>query len=156
MRPFFLLFSSAAIAIAVACGGKVSGGVDQGDGGPGSSGSGGSSGSSSGSAADNSCFETSGSSQACLTCVESQCASTLSSAESGCSAFLSCECPGGIYDQSVAESCAPLADQGSCEGSVEELGACEMQYCETPCGAVSSSGGSSSSSATTLCSDRSG
>jgi hypothetical protein len=145
MRSFVLLFSGVML-LAAACGGKVTGG-GQGDGGPGSSGSGSSSSgssSSSGGGNFNSCLETSSTNQACSSCIETECAATLSSAESGCSDLLHCECPGGVFSESAAASCSSLAQEPSCTGPAQQVDDCEQQNCASQCD--TSSGGSASSS----------
>jgi hypothetical protein len=141
MRSFLLLFSSGVLVLAAACGGKTVGTI-----GPGGTGSGSSGGNSSGSGSGaNSCFESSGVSQACISCIETQCASQLGAAESGCSDLLSCECPGGIYSATAAEACAAKAQESSCPDATSVLDQCEEQFCVNAC-ETSSGGGSSSGS----------
>ncbi len=131
----------ALLVLAAACGGKISGGVGQGGGSSGSSSGGTSSGGSS-SGGTNSCLETSGGSQACISCIESECGSQLTTTESGCSALISCECPGGIYSVTAANSCTSLGMEPSCMDTLPPLDACESQFCAGPCsGGGSSSGG---------------
>jgi len=137
----------AVLVLAAACGGKVSGGAGQDDGGQGSSssgGSGGSSGSSSG--GDNSCLETSGSPPACISCIESQCGAQLSAVESGCSDLLNCECPGGVYNATAAQSCSAPGQQASCTGPAAQIDQCVTENCQSQCDTGSSGGGGSSSS----------
>jgi hypothetical protein len=154
MRSFLLLFSSGVLALglAAACGGKVTPAIGQGgDGGSGSSGggsSGGSGGSGSGSSSGNvnSCLETSGSSQACISCIETECGPSLASVETGCIDLINCECPGGIFSESAAQACAAKAQEVSCTGPAQQIGQCETQYCESACVTSSSGGGGGSSS----------
>jgi hypothetical protein len=132
------------LVLVAACGGKVSGGGGGGGSSSGSSG-GGSGGSSSGGGA-NSCLETSGSSPACIACIENDCASQLASVETACSDLLACECPGGVFSTVAAEMCSPKAEEPSCMNAVPAIDSCEEQYCESACATSGGGGGGSSSS----------
>jgi hypothetical protein len=152
MRSVVLLFSGVMV-FAAACGGKITG-AGQGDGGPRSSSGSGSSGSGSSSSSSggnvNSCLETSSTNQACISCIETECAATLGSVESACSDLLNCECPGGVFSETAAPSCSSLAQEPSCIGAAEQVDDCEQQNCESQCetssGGGSGSGGGGSSS----------
>ena len=123
--------------LAAACGGKVSGSGTDGS----SSSSGGASGSSGGVA--NSCLVTGGTSQACVTCVESVCTSELGAFETGCSGLLACECPGGVFSANAAETeaCTSTAEAPECTSTLPALASCEAQYCEGPCRTTNDSSG---------------
>jgi len=84
---------------------------------------------------------------ACSSCAESNCGSQISGYESGCSDYLSCICPGGSYNGSLAQQCVSKAQESSCTPAAESVGTCVQQHCASQCGASgSSSGGSGSGS----------
>ena len=104
----------------------------------------GSSGASSGASSGgifNSRLQTSNSPPACISCIESQCGSQLALVESGCSDLLTCECPGGVYNQSLAQACSPKAQEPSCTGPVAQIDQCVTQLCVSACEVSSSSSG---------------
>jgi hypothetical protein len=93
---------------------------------------------SSGNSNDNACFESAGEqngeTQACVSCIESKCASQLSTYESACATYISCICPGGTFGGSgVEDACG--SDLGSAcllagEGNVQ----CAEDMCTSQCG----------------------
>jgi hypothetical protein len=137
-----------AVASLMACGGAIA--TPLGDGGPGSSG--GSGGGSGGGSAVDSCLVSS-SSDACLTCIESQCGSQLTTFESGCNDYIACVCMSGTFSEAAAESetCQEKAEEVSCQSGEQNLAPCLEQNCEGQCVTTtmgSSSGPSGSSGGT--------
>jgi hypothetical protein len=103
--------------------------------------------SSSNGSADNSCFESSGASSACVSCAESKC--NVSALESGCSDLIKCECPNGTYSQTAAASCMTQEQESSCQSAISTLTSCENANCASECSSTSSSGSGSSSGSST-------
>jgi hypothetical protein len=85
------------------------------------------------------CFESSAPNQGCIDCVKAMCPSQLAAAESGCADLFACECPGGYYVPSLAESCAAKAQEASCTSPASAFGQCEAQSCGGECTTASSS-----------------
>jgi hypothetical protein len=121
--------------------GSSSGGVctGSGSGGGSGSGSGGGSGSGSGGTAMQ-CLQSS-STSACYNCIATACAAQLSAVETGCSAYISCVCPGGVYDANNVQACSPQEQVSSCMGVIPPLGTCEAQSCASACTTTVTDGG---------------
>jgi hypothetical protein len=91
----------------------------------------------SGNSNDNACFESaseqSGQTEACLGCIESKCASQLSTYESACATFLSCVCPNGTYEGSATDACG--SNLGSaCLLAEQDNVQCAEDMCASQCG----------------------
>jgi hypothetical protein len=69
----------------------------------------------------------------CVTCVQSACASKLSGVVTGCSAYLSCVCPGGTYDESAQAMCASEENVASCAAASDALESCKKASCASSC-----------------------
>ena len=86
-------------------------------------------------------------SSSCSSCVQSNCGSQLSDYENGCSAYISCICPGGNYDSCAATSCQSQLTGTACTDATNAIGSCITQQCVSQCQTSgSSSGGCSSGS----------
>ncbi len=78
------------------------------------------------------CLQSS-STSACYQCIATSCAAQLSAVESGCSAYISCVCPGGVYDPNNVQGCTPDEMVSSCTSAIQPLGTCEAQSCGSAC-----------------------
>jgi hypothetical protein len=87
-----------------------------------------------------SCLQ-SGASNACYDCVAATCSAQLDAVESGCSAFLSCVCPGGVYDANDVTACEPQEMVPSCTSALMPLATCETQSCAAACTTTITDGG---------------
>lgn len=103
-------------------------------------------GSGSGSGGVSSCLASS-TTQACIQCIEQSCNGQLGSLESACTAYISCICPGGVYNSGLVNGCQPDIN-AACSSAANVLGNCETNSCATACGVTSSSGSGSSSGGT--------
>jgi hypothetical protein len=101
--------------------------------------SGGGSGSSSGGTAMQ-CLQTSANT-ACYSCVASNCAAQLSALETGCSAYFSCVCPGGVYDANNVTACQSQEMVSSCTSALSPFASCEEQSCASACTTTVTDGG---------------
>ncbi len=99
--------------------------------------SGGSSGSSSGGTAAQ-CLQSS-STSACYDCVTTSCASQFAAFVTGCSAYIDCVCPGGVYDANDVTMCQSLEMATTCTSVITPLGDCETSSCASACTSTSSS-----------------
>ena len=84
-----------------------------------------------------SCYEASieanGGTQACFDCTKSSCGSDLSTFQSGCPSFWTCECPNGEPVGSGSNDCqSDLV--GSCATEALALDDCEHTTCAAQCG----------------------
>lgn len=84
-----------------------------------------------------------GASSACSSCVEANCGSQISGFESGCSDYLSCMCPGGAFNASLAQQCQSKAQESSCTSAGQGVATCASQQCASACNGGSGSGSSS-------------
>ncbi len=72
----------------------------------------------------------------CAACLETNCQPQITSAESGCSDFVSCICPGGTYNASDLTICeATGALQPTCPAATKAIETCASAHCATQCGA---------------------
>ncbi len=76
---------------------------------------------------------------ACLQ--QSLCAAQLSAVESGCSSYIACVCPGGVYDPNNVPACTPQEQTSSCMSAITPLGTCEAQSCGSACTTTVTDGG---------------
>jgi hypothetical protein len=102
-------------------------------------GSGGGSGSGSGGTAMQ-CLQSSANS-ACYSCAASNCAAQLSALETGCSAYISCVCPGGVYDANNVTECQPQEMVAGCTNALQPFATCEEQSCAAACTTTVTDGG---------------
>jgi hypothetical protein len=104
------------------------------------SGSGNGSGGSSGGSPGMSCLQSSAS-NACYACVTVACSAQLSAVETGCSAYIGCVCPGGVYDANDVTACEPQEMVSSCTSALTPLATCEEQSCAAECTTTFTDGG---------------
>jgi hypothetical protein len=81
---------------------------------------------------------------ACESCLQSNCGSQFSAAESACSALIACESACACTDDACLAACSTKDVTASCETASEAVGPCEEQHCASEC--ITTSMGSSSSS----------
>ena len=72
----------------------------------------------------------------CYACIQSKCASQLTSYESVCSAYISCVCPSGMFSVTAAESAACEQDlsESACTSASQAGQDCQTANCATECG----------------------
>jgi len=79
----------------------------------------------------------------CYSCVQSKCASQLSTFESACSDFFSCICPGGTYSATAdgSSACTQKQQEPACQSATEAGEQCSNTNCPSQCGNSSTDGG---------------
>jgi hypothetical protein len=87
-----------------------------------------------------SCFQSS-STSTCYNCVATSCSAQLSAIETGCSQYISCVCPGGVYDANNVTGCESLEMVSSCTSVLNPLVTCEEQSCAAACATTVTDGG---------------
>lgn len=77
---------------------------------------------------------------ACNACLEANCASEVSSSESGCKDWLACACPGGTYNPQGLDSQSCTTATETCTCATLPLYDCSNQNCMSTCGDTQAGG----------------
>lgn len=71
----------------------------------------------------------------CTSCLSTHCSTQLGAQATSCAGFLSCICPGGTYDTTIANSgqCQSEEQTTACESADNDMVNCQATYCSLPC-----------------------